>query len=236
MSVKFALAIALTVSFFSPAWAELRTHFVVASRDHTPAYYVTTITSGGEAAGIETYLFESVTGKRVTVVIRRDYKSHFVVADYTLGGGKAVRVTLHLPGRSSSRSETLNEYREHAELRAADIPVTLEAGGKQVKTSEKEWNGAGARAVRERVEAVVGADVVAVLRPMASVFGFPPFGGACSTYPFVAGGMRCGGTPSMLIATIRPDCDFDAKFERPCDAAQQLRAKQQPRNSRVGVY
>lgn len=233
--------ITLSLSFIAasvcagPPEGEIRTHYLIASRNHTPLYYVTTITSGGETLGIETYLFESTTGQRLIIDIRKNYKSHLVSAEYAVNDAKPVRVTLQLPGRGATRSESLSEYRQHPELSEEDVAVTLEGEGKVVKTSEKEWKAAKS-GVRNKAKSISSSEFAAAMKPLSSFLGFPPFGGACSTYQFVGDGAKCGLSSSVLYATVRPDCDFDAKFGKPCDSMQIGRSKQQPKNRKVGPY
>ncbi|HXH41842.1 MAG TPA: hypothetical protein VNN08_24675, partial [Thermoanaerobaculia bacterium] len=91
---------------------EMRTHYLIAGRDRTPLYSVTAITSASETLGSETYLIESTAGQRIVIAIRRDYASHLSTADYAVNGAKHVRVTIQLPGKGATRSESSREYRE----------------------------------------------------------------------------------------------------------------------------
>jgi hypothetical protein len=136
--VTFALSLMAVSVLASPPEAELRTHYLIASRDHTPLYFVTTITSASEILGSETYLIEGATGQRILVSIRRNYASHLFTADYAVNDTKPVRVTIQLPGKGVTRSESLSEYREHPELHKEDVAVTVDAGGKVLKTGQKE--------------------------------------------------------------------------------------------------
>jgi len=233
--ITFVLSLIAASVLASPPAGETRTHYVIAGRDHTPLYSVTTITSASETLGTETYLMESTTGQRIVVSIRKNYASHLVTADYAVNDAKPVRVTLQLPGKGSTRSETASEYRQHPELRNEDVAVTLEGDGKVLKTGEKEWNTAGA-GVRDKAKSMASSEFAAAMKPMSNFLGFPPFGGACSTYQFVADGAQCGMSLSVQFATVRPDCDFDARLGMPCDSAQLGRAKQQPKDRKVGPY
>ncbi len=233
--ITFGLSFIAASVLAGPPEGEIRTHYLIASRDHAPLYYVTTITSGGETLGSEIYLFESTTGQRIIIDIRKNYRSHLVTADYAVNDAKRVRVTLQLPGKGATRSESLNEYHQHAELRDEDVAVTLEGDGKVLKTGEKEWRAAAA-GVRDKAKSIAGSEFAAAMKPLSAFLGFPPFGGACSTYQFVADGAKCGLSSSVLFATMRPDCDFDAKFGKPCDSMQLGRAKEQPKNRKVGTY
>jgi hypothetical protein len=194
---------------------EGRVHYLITGRDHARLYSVTTITSGGQALGSETYLIESTTGQRIVIAIRKNFASHLVIAGYAVNDATPVRVTLQLPGKGSTRSETESEYRQHPELRDQDVAVTLEAGGRVLKTGEKEWNAAGA-GVRDKARSMVSPEFAAAMKPLSSVLGFPPFGGACSSYPFVSDGAKCGMSLSVMLANVPPDCDFDARFGKPC--------------------
>jgi len=233
--ITFCLLFIATNVLAIPPEGEIRMHYLVASRDHSPLYYVTTITAGGETLASETYLFESTTGQRIIIDIRKNFKSHSVTADYSVSDAKRVRVTLQLPGSGATRSESLNEYRQRPELRDEDVEVTLERDGKILKTGEKGWR-TGAESVREKAKSITGSYLAAAMKPLSAFLGFPPFGGACSTYQFVADGAKCSLSSSVLFATVRPDCDFDARFGRPCDSMQIGRAKQQPKNRTVGAY
>ncbi len=233
--IIFVLSFIAASALAIPPEAEIRTHYLIASRDHTPLYSVTTITSATEVLGSETYLIQSTAGQRIVVDIRRNYASHLFTADYAVNDAKPVRVTLQLPGRGSTRSESLSEYRQHPELRDQDVAVTLEGNGRILKTGEKEWNAAAA-GVRDQAKSIASSEFAAAMKPLSNFLGFAPFGGACSTYQFVADGAKCGMSLSVIFATVRPDCDFDAKFGKPCDSTQLARAKQQPKDRKVGSY
>jgi hypothetical protein len=211
----FCLSFIAASVLAGPPGVEGRVHYRITGRDHAPLYSVATITSGDRASGSETYLIESTTGQRIVIAIRKDFARHLIIADYTVNDAKPVRVTLQLPGKASTRSETESEYREHPELRDQDVAVTLEGGGRVLNTSEKEWNAAGA-GVRDKAKSIVSPDFAAAMKPLSGVLGFPPFGGACSSYPFVADGAKCGRSLSLMLANVRPDCDFDARFGKPC--------------------
>jgi len=180
-------------------------------------------------------LLEDLSGQRIRIDVRKSYKNRFISAEYSLNGGKPVKVKLDLPGKASTRSESFKEYREHPELRNADVAVTVESLGQILKTGEKEWK-SGKSDVREKAKAVAGFAFVSAVRPLSLLLGFPQFGGACSTFEFVSDGQKCALSTSLMIATMKPDCDFDAKFGMPCDSAQKLRTKEQPKNGKVGSY
>ncbi len=212
---------------------ETRTHYVISDRNRGPLYRATVITSNTDKKSSETYLFETVDGAHVRVDIQRSYDSHLVNAEYTVNEGKPVKVKLELPGTATTIDGIRKEYKDHPELRSADVPVTVEAYGQVVKTGERDWKSGRDR---DKAKAAVGAATAETLTQLTSVLGFPQFGGACSTIGFVTNGGRCQGNPSLMIAVIRPDCAFDAKFGLPCDGSQQQRAKAQPKKGRVGAY
>src|SRR5688572_26116018 len=90
---------------------ETRTHYVVATKDRTPAYHATVITTGNDARATETYLFEDADGQRIRIAVDRNYKSRLVTAEYSVNDAHPVKVRLELPGNSTSRSEMAQEIR-----------------------------------------------------------------------------------------------------------------------------
>jgi hypothetical protein len=234
LSVSLIASAAIAVSARTPE-AETRTHYVISTRDRVAVYRATVIRTSSEQAGTETYLIENPAGQKVRIDIRRNFRNRLVTAEYSVNDGKPVKVKLELPGNATTRSEALKEMRERPELRHQDIPVTVESLGRVVKTTEREWQ-SGKADVRANAKAIAGAAFVSAIRPLASILGFPQFGGACSTFGFVSDGEKCVGTTSIMIAVDRPDCEFDARFGMPCDSAQKLRAKKQPENGKVASY
>lgn len=214
---------------------ETRTHYVVANRDRTPVYHATVISTNSESLGSEIYLFEDAAGQRIRIDVRKNYKSRLVTAEYSVNDGKPVRVSLQLPGNASTRSETQKQYKERPELQNEDVPITVDCRGQVLKTGEKEWKSGNAD-VRRKAKAIAGSELASAMKPLGSVLGSPEFGGACSTFEFVSDGQKCHMSTSLMIATTKPDCDFDAKLGAPCDSAQKQRAKDQPKNGRVGHY
>jgi len=224
------------------AWAkrsdiETRTHYQIVDRSHVPLYTATVIKTNSESLNTETYLLENTAGERVRIDIKNNYAAHRTTAEYSVNDGPPARVTLDMPYKSTTRSGMIEEARTRQDLLTADVPVTVEAHGRSLKTSEKQWVSAtDRRTLHEKARNVVGADLAAVLANLRSVLAFPDLMGACSTLSFVAGGEKCVARTDLRIAVVRPDCDFDSKFGVPCDATQKGRAKEQPRNGRVGPY
>jgi hypothetical protein len=227
----------LGVSVFaaSPSGNETRTHYVVANRDRTPAYYATVISTNSESLGSEIYLFENPAGQRVRINVRKNYKSRLVTAEYSVNVGKPVKVTLQLPGSASTRSETLKQYKEHPELQNEDVLVTVDSGDEVLKTREREWK-SGKADVRKKAKSIAGSEIASAMQSLSSVLGSPEFGGACSTFEFVSDGQKCRMSTSLMIAKVRPDCGFDARFGMQCNEAQKQRAKNQPKSEGVGSY
>ena len=224
-------------AFATQPGVETRTHYQIVDKNLLPLFYATVIRTTSESLDTETYLIADTSGQRVRVDIKRNYKEHRTTAEYSVNDGPSAKVTLDMPYSSTTRSGMIDEGRTRKELLAADVPITLEAHGRTLETSEKEWGHATNKAaVHKKAKDVVGADLAALLTNLRSVFAFPDLMGACTTLSFVTGGESCLGRTDLRIAVIRPDCDFDAKFGAPCDATQKSRAKGQPKNGRVGPY
>ena len=235
MNRKISLVVALlsSVAALAAQLPEIRTHYLIAERGtRTPVYHATVISSSSETRSSETYLFEKVSGERLKIDIVKNFPSRQVIAEYSLNGAKPVKVRLQMPGTSTTRTEMMNEFRTNAALRTADIPVTLESNGQTVHTSEKAWKEGKDR---DKAKAVIAPETLAAMKAVLPVLGTPAFGGACSTVSFVTG-QQCAISTAFMIATYRPDCDFDAKHGAPCDDKQKLRAKAQPKDGKVGPY
>lgn len=230
-----AALVGMNITALSAAEIETRTHYVVANKSRMPLYRATAITTANESLATETYLFENLSGQRIRIDVRRNYKSRLVTAEYSLNDGKPVKVKLDLPGNASSRAEAVREYRERPELRKQDIGVTVESVGQVLRTGEKEWQ-SGSAEVRQKAKSIAGANLAATLKGLSPILGFPQFGGACSTYQFVSDGEQCSVNTELVTAIVKPDCAFDARFGEPCSNEQQSRAKQQPKNGKVGSY
>lgn len=217
---------------------ETRTHYQIADRSSRHAvYFATTITAASEDLETETYLLSDPSGERVQIDIQRNYKNHTVTGEYRLNDGPVIRVKLDLPFKSTTRSGMIEEGRTQKHLLTAEVPVTLEAHGKVVKTTDRQWNNGQDKAIlHSKAKDVVGPQMAAVMTKLRSAFGFPPLMGACTTLSFVTGGEGCAGNTDLAIATARPDCDFDAKFGMPCDSAQKQRAGSQPNGGKPGRY
>lgn len=237
IAVAFVLLVTSFAAFATQAGVETRTHYEIVDKNLLPLFYATVIRTESESLDAETYLIADTSGQRVRIDIRHNYKEHMTTAEYSVNDGPPAKVTLFMPYSSTTRSGLIEEGRTRKELLAADVPITIEAHGRSLETSEKEWDHAVDKAaLHEKAKDLVGADLAAVLTNLRWVLAFPDFLSACSTLSFVTGGDSCVGRTDRRIAVTRPDCDFDAKFGAPCDAAQKSRAKAQPKNGRVGPY
>jgi len=231
---NFGIALLATAAVAANV-SEMRTHYLITDTNRTPLYEATVITTSGQERSTETYLLRNTAGQKVRIDVDRQWASGKVTSEYSVNGGKAVKVTLQMPGSARTRDEWRQEMKAHPELQTADIPVTIEGRGKVVKTAESEWK-SGRASVRSEAKAATGAEFIAAISPIRTLLGFPQFGGACSTYEFVSDGQRCAGSTQLRIGATRPDCDFDAAFGAPCSLDQKLHAKAQPVNGKVGAY
>jgi hypothetical protein len=211
--------------FAGPASKEMRSHYLITDRSHQPLYYVTTV---------------STLGDRLAVQVRRDFRSHETRATYTLNAKQSVDVRMQLPFISAkTRQETSRENKEHRnELRAKDVPVTIESNGQSVQTTERTWHrgDADSKNHHARVKAVVDPRLAAAVTKLIPAFAFPDLSAACSSLSFVTDRSGCVGDTAYLIAPISPDCSFDAEFDLPCSAEHAANAKALRASHRDGTY
>src|SRR5216110_1069635 len=142
MNIKRTLAcasiLAASVALAIPQ-GEVRTHYVIADRDHKPLFYATTIHNPSPEQSRETYLITDPAGRRIRVDVNRDIKAHTHVADYSINGKPVGRVKADLPFKSTTREAAIDEIHKHPEEKAQDVPVTIEAHGQSLATSEHAW-------------------------------------------------------------------------------------------------
>jgi hypothetical protein len=220
---------------------DVRFHYIVTDRSHTPVYYVTTASALDDKETSDvTLVRNALTGERLKVEVHRDFKSHETTAIYTLNQNSAVTVRMKLPYISATtRQETVRENKEHrAELWARDVPVTVESKGRAVQTTEKTWKrgDASSKDHRSRVKAAIDPALAAAVLKLAPAFAFPDLSAACSSIPFVTDGSGCVGDTAYMLAPVPPDCGFDAEFGLPCNADHAARAKALRASRRQGPY
>jgi hypothetical protein len=193
---------------------EFRMHHHVAQvKTRTPVLDATTISFVSEEKTSETYLIQTADGRRLEFERSHDVSAHKSSATYRVGNGKPVTVTLDMPYKSKTLSEATAEMRQGT-LKDADVPITIEGNG-TFKTSERALNADADGSLHSRVRGVVSEEVAAAFTALQPIFGMPDFGGVCATIPFITG-KKCSIDTSVMVATVPPDCDFDASFGKPC--------------------
>src|SRR6201999_2559192 len=168
---------------------EIRTHYVISDRSRVPMFYVTAIQAGDEHLSSDVYLIRDArTGRRLTVDVETNYKTHETTGQYTLDNQHTAKVHLQMPFvAATTLHETIEEGKKYRELWDADIPITVEARGRSERTTEKTWkNGATSGDAHRRVTNALDADLAAAVKSALPVLSFPTLHAACPTIELVA--------------------------------------------------
>ena len=207
---------------------DYRFHYVVADHNRSPLYYVTAIERRDERQSSEIYLIlNTTTGQRLQIDVERDYRTHESTTEYSLDGKHSAKVRLQLPFIAATTfQETVEEGKKHKELFDADVPITVESTGHSEKMTEKMLKSESSSGdAHRRAKNAVGDTLSAAVTSALAVLSFPQIHGACSTVELVTDGQKCVGDTRFMIATVTPDCAFDADFGRPCGPEHSEKAK-----------
>jgi hypothetical protein len=199
--------------------AETRSHFMIVHRDHTPAYYVTSITDQSQQKSTRRYLISDTTGPLLEIESRTDYAANVSWTRYRSGkSGKWVKVSYDLPFTSRTRDGRIAEMKANPSLVSIDVPVIVESAGGVVRELESALK--PGRPGRDRARNVTDADLRASITSLRGVFGLPMFADAAPPAAFIVDGPAAERSRDLMIANVPPDCAFDAKWGAPCTHAQ----------------
>ncbi|MCU1231505.1 MAG: hypothetical protein JWO97_4389 [Acidobacteria bacterium] len=214
------VTVALTLLFAGAIdAAETRSHFMIVHRDHTPAYYVTSITDQSQQRSSRRYLISDTTGPLLEVETRTDYAGNVSWTRYRSGkSGKWVKVSYDLPFTSRTRDGRIAEMKANPSLAAIDIPVIVETQGGVVRELESALK--PGHPGRDRARKVTDADLRATISSLRAVFGLPMFADAAPAAKYIIDGPTSEQSRDLMIANVPPDCAFDAKWGAPCTNAQ----------------
>ena len=201
--------------------AESRDHYWVANRpDKTPAFRVTRIHQDGEGIVARTYLIADSKGPLLRIDLQRDYSRNTNTATYTLmrESGASIKIGQELPYTSRTRDDVRNEIRAHPELAQASIPVTIDASsGQKVHGHDADWRSANAQETRGRARAIMDKQLMVALDRIRELAGLPMFADMNASLGYIFDESNLvWKSRKLMVATVKPDCKFDAAFEVPC--------------------
>lgn len=221
MKIKYLLLLLLLGATTFAAATENRKHYLVASRDNRPAYEITRIFSQDSLASRTTFLVADPSGPLLRLELVNDYANRQNVATYTLlrASRAKAKVVIDLPFASTTREGRRDELRKRPELATAPVPVTIHGSGKTIHGLDSDWRQRDSRegAHRKSVRDAVDEDLIASLETIREIAGLPPFAEINATLGYVVDpSLLIYRSKRLMVATVKPDCVFDAKFGVPC--------------------
>jgi hypothetical protein len=222
MTKRTAVILACLLAVIAPALlAESRDHYWVANRsDKTPAFRVTRIHTDSGGIVERTYLIADSKGPLLRVDLQRDYSRNTNTAAYTLmrESGADLRIVQELPFSGRTRDVVRNEIRMHPELAQAAIPVTIVASsGQKVHGQDADWRNGNAKENRGRARAIMDKQLMVALDRIRELAGLPMFADMNASLGYIfEEATLVWKSQKLMVATVKPDCKFDATFEVPC--------------------
>lgn len=224
-NLGFALVAVLMMAAVAQAQTESRQRFAVINGD--VKFNMTRIERIGEIHSATIVLVRDESdGKSYRLESNRNYSAQ--TAEYRLTDLESkeyVAARYKLPLKSKTRSETADELRAAARSTAV-VNMTLSTARASETLDEMSWRTESkARASKVKVKGTLSPGLVSVLGRLQTVLSVPPLGDFC--YELVShlqsGG--CDPDPAVRLATLPPDCAFDAANGEPCSKEQNQRAQ-----------
>jgi hypothetical protein len=203
---------------------ETRQRFMVVNGD--VKFTVTRVDRTSETLSSTTVLvIDEKTRKAFRLESKRNYAAQ--TADYRFTdvvSKEYVAARYALPLKAKTRSETAVELQRAAGTTAA-VDMTLSTGTAAETLDEMSWRSeTRSRRAKEKVRGTLSTSFTAALEDLQTVLSVPPLSDFC--YELVshvqAGG--CEPNPLVRLATLPPDCGFDAAQGEPCSKEQRKRA------------
>jgi hypothetical protein len=222
MTKRTAAILVCLMAVIGPAvFAQSRDHYWIANRpDKTPAFRVTRIHEDGGGVVDRTYLIADSKGPLLRVDLQRDYSRNTNTATYTLmrESGASVKIGQELPYSTRTRDDVRNEIRIHPELARAAIPVTIVASsGQRVHGQDAEWRNGNATENRGKARAIMDKQLMVALDRVRELAGLPMFADMNASLGYIFDESNLvWKSRKLMVATVKPDCKFDATFEVPC--------------------
>jgi len=220
---RYCFAVLVLASLGAQA-SESRQHFLITNGSNR--FTATRIDNVDTHRTISTVLMrDEKTGRLYRFESTRNYVAQ--TAEYRLSdvaGKEFVSARYNLPLKAASREAT------GAELRAMQkstirVPLTLSVPGQSHTLNEEEWLGGTGGPIRAKLRGHLSAEFQDMLARISSVMSVPQLSDFCFELVGRVVGEVCRPVASVRLATMPPDCAFDASFGATCSEKQMERAK-----------
>jgi hypothetical protein len=220
--MKTSSFVLLLLSFSTIASAaEIRTHYSVLDRQRKPAFEVTRIHTQLPDKTTRTYLIADDKGPLLKVtqtsdIVRNTSETHY---ELMRGSKASANVGLQLPTTSTTREAQLREIETNPGLANARVPVSIEGPAQRsLHADDAAWRtGPDTERHRTKAKDIVGKDLAKALDDVRELAGLPMFADINGELVYffdeaklVRHSMR------LMVATVKPDCAFDARFGVGC--------------------
>jgi hypothetical protein len=199
----------------------MRQHYVVVHRDRTPAFTVTGLHDSNEARTIRTFLIADVNGPLLRLSETTDWANHRSVTQYTLlrQSHDSAKITVQMPYAATTESDVRVEIHNRPEVSSADRAVSVEGdSGKTFHGMDGDWHTSDtANARRQSMKQTISPELVEVLYGLRELAGLPPFADLNLSFGYIFDPSELiFQKTTLMVATTKADCAFDAKFGEPC--------------------
>lgn len=219
-----AAAVLMMIAAAARADTETRQHFMVMNGD--AKFTVTRIDRISETASASVVLVRDETsGRLYKLGSARNYSAQTAEYRFTdVASKEYVGTRYKLPLKAKTRTETSEELRATARTTGV-VNMTLSTANASETLDEMSWRTeAKARKAKEKVKGTLSPDLGSVLERFQTVLSVPPLSDFCHELISHVQAGGCEPNSSVRLATLPPDCAFDAANGEACSQEQSLRA------------
>ena len=220
----FTLALLVAASTFARPATEQRQRFRVTLG--SSAFTVTRIDSIGEALTTHTaIILDESSGKTYRLQSIRNFAAQtgeYRMTDLASNAWVSARFDIPMEGRTLET--TANESRKQAKS-GRTLKLRLATAGASQELDEMLWRMPNASASsRNLVKSTLSPDFIRTAERVHAIASVPQLEEFCMELLTPLLGEMCRPTGALRLATLPPDCAFDAKGGHPCSATQTQKA------------